>query len=166
MIQVSRLSKQTNKTFEGKRDGAGLTIAIAVSRFHSAITKKLLESAKSCLMRHDVTEEEIHVAWVSGAFELPQAVHALAQTGRYDGILPLGCVIRGETPHFDYICQAMTMGITKLSLESDIPIVFGVLTTDTLEQAWARAGLESDKGIEAAEALLDLIHVIRAIQSS
>jgi 6,7-dimethyl-8-ribityllumazine synthase len=160
------LSKPTSRAFEGKLDGAGLTIAIAVSRFNSAITQKLLDSAQNCLLRHGVPEKDIHIAWVSGAFELSQAVHALAQTKQYDGIIPLGCVIRGETPHFDYICQSVTSGITKLSLESNTPIVFGILTTDTLEQAWARAGVKSDKGIEAVEALLDLIQVIRAIRSS
>ena len=154
------------KIFEGERHGAGLKIAIAISRFNGPITKKLLEGAQECLVKRGVLAGDIDVAWVPGAFELPQAVQALIERDEYDGILPLGCVIQGETPHFDYICQSVTSGITMLSLDSGVPIVFGILTTATLEQARARAGLVSNKGFEAAEALLELIDVTRSIQGS
>ncbi len=144
---------------------SGLRIAIAVSRFNAAITEKLLEGAKARLKRLGVAEGQIDVVWVPGAFELPQAVRALVQTGRYDGILPLGCVIRGETPHFEYICQAVTSGLAWLALESETPIVFGVLTTNTEEQAFERAGRKSHKGAEAAESLIELIEALKALKS-
>jgi len=152
------------KTIEGKLQGEGLKVAVVVSRFNSAVTQRLLDGALDRLRRLGVSSKEIEVVWVPGSFELPQAAKALAQTGRYDGILPLGCVIRGETPHFDYICRAVTQGLSHVALESDIPIVYGVLTADTAEQALERSGLKSNKGAEAAESLIELISVLRAIK--
>jgi 6,7-dimethyl-8-ribityllumazine synthase len=153
------------KTIEGKLQGEGLRIAIVVSRFNSAVTQRLLDGAIDCLKRLGVDAKGIEVIWVPGAFELPQTARAAAQTGRYDGILPLGCVIRGETPHFDYICQAVTQGLSRLAIESDVPIVYGVLTAESAGQALVRSGLKTNKGAEAAESLIELIGVLRALKS-
>lgn len=153
-----------DKTTEEPLRGKGLRIAVVVSRFNTPITQKLLEGAVEQLKRLGVREGGIEVMWVPGAFELPQAVKALAQTRKYDGILPLGCVIRGETPHFDYICQAVTYGLSELALRSEVPIVYGVLTTDTAEQALERAGSERNKGAEAAASLIELIGALRTLK--
>jgi len=153
-----------DKTTEELLQGKGLRIAVVVSRFNASITQKLLAGAVAQLKRLGVREGGIEVMWVPGAFELPQAVKALAQTRKYDGILPLGCVIRGETPHFEYICQAVTYGLSELALRSEVPIVYGVLTTDTAEQALERAGSERNKGAEAAASLIDLIGALRTLK--
>lgn len=147
------------RRIESNLQGEGLKIAVVVSRFNAAITEKLLEGALDRLRRLGVAD--IDVVWTPGAFELPQA--ARAATESYDGVLPLGCVIRGETPHFDYICQAVTQGLTQLALEGETPLVYGVLTVDSMEQARARAGIKRNKGAEAAEALVELIGVLRDI---
>ena len=152
-------------TFEGRLDGRGLTVGIAVSRFNGAITQALLEGARHRLTRLGVAEAEVDVAWVPGAFELPQAARALVDTGRYDGVAALGCVIRGGTPHFDYICASVTDGLTRLALDRDIPLAYGVLTCDTPEQAQARAGLKSNKGAEAAESLIELIRALESVSA-
>jgi 6,7-dimethyl-8-ribityllumazine synthase len=153
------------KTIEGTLQGQGLKIAIAVGRFNRAITQRLLEGALERFKRLGVREDDLDVVWVPGAFELPQAVRALIKTRKYDGVLPLGCVIRGETPHFEYICQAVTQGLTQLALQSDLPIVYGVITADTPQQALERAGVKGNKGAEAAEALVELIHALRALNA-
>lgn len=152
------------KTSKRKLQGDGLKIAVAVSRFNSSITQRLLKSALTSLTKLGVDEKDIEVVWVPGAFELPQAVRRLADTERYDGILPLGCVIRGETHHFEYICHAVTAGLTQLALESETPVVFGVLTTDTEEQALKRSGAKSNKGAEAAKSLIELIHTLNSLK--
>lgn len=152
------------KTLDGRSPSDGFRIAIAVSRFNSRITQKLLKGALTSLKDLRVADEDIDIVWVPGAFELPQTVRALAATRKYDGILPLGCVIRGETQHFEYICQSVTSGLTQLALESETPIVFGVLTTHTVQQAASRAGAKVNKGSEAASSLIELIHVIRALR--
>ena len=152
------------RTTEKRSKRSKLKIAIAVSQFHSSITQKLVKGALRSLRDSGVGEENIDVLWVSGAFELTQAVRALADTGRFDGILPLGCVIRGETPHFDYICQSVTWGLTHLALELDVPIAFGILTTNTIKQAAARAGSKANKGSEAAKSLMELIGVLRELR--
>lgn len=148
----------------GESVESDLKIAIVVSEFNKAITQKLLDSAKNKLIDSGVAAADIDVAWVAGAFEIPQAVKIFCDLNRYDGILPLGCVIRGETPHFEYICQSVTSGLTKISLETEVPIAFGVLTVDSMEQALARSGMKSDKGAESAEALLALISTTRQIR--
>jgi 6,7-dimethyl-8-ribityllumazine synthase len=152
-----------SRTIEGGLSAEGLRIAVVVSRFNRGITEKLLEGALDRLRRLGLPDEGVDVVWVPGAFELPQAVRALMRTGKYDGILPLGCVIRGETPHFEHICRAVTQGLAQLALAGEVPLVYGVLTVETPEQAWARAGLKSNKGAEAAEALVELIHALRAL---
>lgn len=152
-----------SRTIEGELSAQGLKLAIAVSRFNRGITEKLLEGALERLSRLGASEEDIDVLWVPGAFELPQSVKALMKTRRYDGILPLGCVIRGETPHFEYICQAVTQGLAQLALEGEVPIVYGIITADTPQQAWERAGIKGNKGAEAAEALVELIRALRTL---
>lgn len=147
--------------FRGRLLGQGLKIGIAVSEFNSFITKNLLEGAKSTLLRYGVKEDDIDIIWVAGAFELPAAVKALADSQKYDGIIPLGCVIRGQTPHFEYIAMACTTGLAQLSVMSHIPIVFGVLTCDTVEQAVERSSPKRNKGIQVAESLLKLIDALR-----
>lgn len=145
----------------GEPLGQGLKIGIAVSEFNSFITENLLEGAKSTLLRYGVKEDDIDILWVPGAFELPSAVKAMANSQKYDGIIPLGCVIRGQTPHFEYIAMACTQGLAQLSINSKIPIVFGVLTCDTVEQAVERSSPKRNKGIQAAESLLKLIDALR-----
>lgn len=153
-------------TFEGRLDGRGLSVAIAVSRFNSSITRSLLEGAQGRLARLGVDPDAVDVAWVPGAFELSQGARALGETGRYDGVIALGCVIRGETPHFDYVCQSATEGLTQAALNGHTPLVYGVLTCDTPEQAQARAGLKSNKGAEAAEGLIELIRVLASVNDN
>lgn len=151
-------------TFEGRLGAHGLTIGIAVSRFNAAITQSLHDGACQRLMRLGVGEGDIDTVWVPGAFELTQASRALVDTERYDGVVALGCVIRGETPHFDYVCRSATDGLTQLALQRDIPLVYGVLTCDTPDQAQARAGLKSNKGAEAAESLIELIRALEQLR--
>jgi len=150
------------REFSGSLDGTGLRIAIVVGRFNSAISERLLRGAIDRLVRGGVKREDIDVFWVPGSFELPQVARRLVQSRDYDGILPLGCLIRGETPHFEYLAGAVTRELARLSLEGT-PLVFGVLTTDTPEQALERAGLKLHKGVQAAESLLELINLLRQL---
>jgi len=152
------------REWRGKLLGHGLKIGIAVGEFNSFVTKNLLEGAKSTLLHYGVKEDDIDIIWVPGAFELPAAVKALADSQKYDGIIPLGCVIRGQTPHFEYIASACTRGLAQLSLTSPIPIVFGVLTCDTVEQAIERSSPKRNKGVQAAESLLKLIDALRQLK--
>jgi 6,7-dimethyl-8-ribityllumazine synthase len=150
------------REFQGSLRGEGLRIAIVVSRFNSAITERLLKGAVERLLQGGVKREDIDVYWVPGSFELPQTVRRLIKSGKYDGLIPLGCLIRGETPHFEFLAQAVTAELARLSLEGT-PLVFGLLTVDTPEQGLARSGLKSHKGAEAAESLLELIDLLRQI---
>ncbi len=141
-------------------------IAIITSRFNEFITNKLLEEAKDCLCLHGVSPEHITIAWVPGAFELPLIAQKLAETGQFAAIICLGAVIRGETPHFDYVCNAASKGIAAVSLKTGVPIIFGVLTTNTLEQATMRAGAKGDnKGWQAALGALEMCNLIVHINS-
>ncbi|MBI1743732.1 6,7-dimethyl-8-ribityllumazine synthase [Candidatus Acetothermia bacterium] len=149
---------------EGSLEAKGFKIAIVVSRFNTAITKNLLAGAERRLIQCGVAVKDLDIFWVPGSFEIPRVVKTLAETEKYDGILPLGCVIRGETPHFEYIAREVSHGLMRLSLEYETPIVFGVLTTDTVEQASARAGLKSNKGAEAAESLVEVINLLKNIE--
>jgi 6,7-dimethyl-8-ribityllumazine synthase len=142
-----------SRTFERCSDGTGLKIAIVVSQFNKEITKEMLKSAQALLGELGVTE--IDTIWVPGAFEIPATAKLLAATQRYDGILPLGCVIKGETAHFDHIARVVSDGLMRVTLECDTPIVFGVLTPYTEEQARARV----HKGAEAAQSLIELINL-------
>ncbi len=152
------------KTFEGNLVGKDRTFGIVVSRFNSFITKRLLEGAQDCLVRHGTKEEDIDVLWVPGACELPIAAMRLARNARHNGIVCLGAVIRGETPHFDYVSSETARGISKVGLETGIPTIYGVITTDTLEQAIDRAGARSgNKGAEAALAALEMVNLLDKI---
>jgi 6,7-dimethyl-8-ribityllumazine synthase len=150
------------RELSGSLDGTGLRIAIVVGRFNSAITERLLTGAIDRLVRGGVKRDDIDIFWVPGSFELPQVARSLIQSGKYDGILPLGCLIRGETPHFEYLAAAVTRELAHLSLEGT-PLVFGVLTADTAEQAIERSGVKLHKGVQAAESLLELINLLRQL---
>lgn len=145
------------KGFISKKD---VRIGIVISRFNSQVTHSLLKGAEDKLTRCGIDENNIDAIWVPGCFELPKVVKKMASSGQYAGILPLGCVIRGETPHFEYIAKEVSKGLATLDLKFDIPIVFGILTTDTLDQALDRAGGKSNKGAQAAENLLEMIDLL------
>ena len=152
------------RTVEGKLSGAGLKFALVVSRFNSFITERLLEGALDCLRRQGVAEDDLMVARVPGAWEIPVVVKRLAQSKAYDGVICLGAVIRGSTPHFDYVAAEVSKGIAMVSLESGLPISFGILTTDTLEQAIERAGSKAgNKGFAAAEAALEMVNLLKGL---
>ncbi len=152
------------RTIEGGYAAASGRIGIVVSRFNEFITRRLLDGALDCLRRHGVDDGKIDVVWCPGAFEIPQTARRLAAAPGYAAIITLGCVIRGETPHFGYVAGAAASGIEKLSLESDVPVIFGVLTTDTLEQAIDRAGAKGgNKGWDAAMSALEMADLFRNI---
>jgi len=145
--------------------GEGLRIGVALARFNQSVTDLLLAGALDALARHGVADEAIDVATVPGAFELPLCAQRMASTGRYDALVCLGAVVRGETPHFDYVAAAAARGIADVALRQDLPVAFGVLTTDTLEQALARAGgTRGNKGYEAALTALEMVYLLRAVQ--
>ncbi len=146
------------KSFEGNLIGKNKTFGIVVSRFNSFITKKLLEGAQDCLIRHGTREDDINVFWVPGACELPITAMRLAKNAKHNGIICLGAVIRGETPHFDYVSSEAAKGISAVGLETGIPTIYGVITTDTLEQAIDRAGARGgNKGAEAALTAMEMV---------
>ena len=152
------------KTLEGMYEGKGLKIAIVASRFNEFITAKLLSGAMDGLVRHDVAEEDVNVAWVPGAFEIPLAAKKLAFSGKYDAIICVGAVIRGSTSHYDYVCAEVSKGIAQVGLESGLPILFGVLTTDTIEQAIERAGTKAgNKGYDCAMSALEMVNLFRNV---
>jgi 6,7-dimethyl-8-ribityllumazine synthase len=146
-------------------DGEGLRIGIAVARFNQAVTDQLLAGALEAAGKHGVADDAIDVATVPGAFELPLCAQRLAMTGRYDALICLGAVVRGETPHFDFVAGEAARGIADVARRFDLPVVFGVLTTDTMEQALARAGGErGNKGYEAAVTAFEMAQVLRVVQ--
>jgi 6,7-dimethyl-8-ribityllumazine synthase len=148
------------KLFEGNLIGKNKTFGIVVSRFNSFITKRLLEGAQDCLIRHGTKEEDIDVFWVPGACELPITAMRLAKNAKHDGIVCLGAVIRGETPHFDYVSSEAAKGISEVGLTTGVPTIYGVITTDTLEQAIDRAGARGgNKGAEAALTALEMVNL-------
>lgn len=150
---------------QGKLDGTGKKIAIVVSRFNHFVTERLLAGALDRLSRFGAEEHSIDVVWVPGAFEIPLVAKTLAESGRFDGLLCLGAVIRGDTPHFDYVCSESAKGISQVMLSSALPVINGILTTNTVEQAIERAGLKSgNKGAECAEALVEMISVLKQIR--
>ncbi|MFV8829381.1 6,7-dimethyl-8-ribityllumazine synthase [Alkalihalobacterium sp. APHAB7] len=151
------------KVFEGNLVGSGLKVGIVVGRFNEFITSKLLGGAEDALKRHGVSEEDVDIAWVPGAFEIPLAAKKMAETNKYDAVITLGTVIRGATPHFDFVCNEAAKGVSSLSLQTGIPVIFGVLTTDTIEQAIERAGTKAgNKGWEAAAAAIEMANLSRA----
>ena len=131
------------RTFEGKFDGRNVKIGIVAGRFNEFITSKLVGGALDVLKRNDVSEENIDIAWVPGAFEIPLIKKKLANTGKYDAIIALGAVIKGSTPHFDYVCAEVSKGVAQISLQTDLPVIFGVLTTNNIEEAIERAGTKA-----------------------
>lgn len=150
---------------EGNLDAKGLKFGIIVSRFNSFICERLLEGAVDALLRHGVADTDITVARVPGAFETPLAAAKMAATGRYDALICLGAVIRGSTPHFDYVAAEVSKGIASVSLESGMPIAFGVLTTDTIEQAVERAGTKAgNKGFEAAVTAIETANLLQVLK--
>lgn len=153
------------KKFEGKLDGKGLKISIVVSRFNSFITEKLLDGAIDSLTRHNVEQENVEVFWVPGAYEIPAMAKKISSLKKSDAIICLGCVIRGETPHFDYIAAEVSKGVAQVSLESGVPVIFGVLTTDTIEQAIERAGTKAgNKGFDAALSAIEMANLFKLVE--
>ena len=152
------------RTFEGKFDGRDVRIAIVAGRFNEFITSKLVGGALDVLKRNDVSEENIDIAWVPGAFEIPLITKKLANTGKYDAIIALGAVIKGSTPHFDYVCAEVSKGVSQISLQSELPVIFGVLTTNNIEEAIERAGTKAgNKGADAAFSAIEMINLIKEI---
>ncbi len=151
--------------FEGKIIAEeNIRIGIVIARFNSFITQHLLDGAEDGLLRHGVDTDDIDVAYVPGAFEIPLAAKKMADSGKYDAVICLGAVIRGQTPHFDYVCAEASKGIAQTSLQSGIPVMFGVLTTDTIQQAVERAGSKAgNKGFECAEGAIEMINLMREI---
>jgi 6,7-dimethyl-8-ribityllumazine synthase len=151
-------------TFEGDLLGSGLSVGVCVSRFNELLSSRLLGGAMDALTRHGVAEEDVDVAWVPGAFEIPLVAEKMAASGKYDVVLALGVVIRGGTPHFEYVAAEVSKGIAKVSLDSGVPVMFGVITADTIEQAVERAGTKhGNKGWDAALAGIETAKVLRAI---
>jgi len=154
------------KHYEGILVGEGLKFAVVVSRFNELITNSLLEGARDALLRHGVDEKDIDIAWTPGCFEIPLIAKRLAQSGKYNSVICLGAVIRGGTPHFEYIASEVHRGIGKISLDTGLPIIQGIITADTLEQAVQRAGAkEGNKGFLAAVSAIEMANLLRVIAS-
>jgi len=152
------------KHYEGALLGEGLRFMLVVSRFNDFISTRLLEGAQDALLRHGVKEEDIEIAWTPGAFEIPLVAKKIAQSGKYDAIICLGAVLRGGTPHFEYIAAEVSKGIAKVGLETGIPVIFGVITADTLEQAIERAGTkEGNMGFRAAMHGIEMANLIKGL---
>ncbi len=153
-----------SKVFEGMLLGKGLKFGLVASRFNEFVTKKLVEGAQDALLRHGVSEEDIEIAWVPGTFEIPLVAKKLALTKRYDAVICLGAVIRGATPHAEYIAAEVTKGIAKIGLETGLPVMYGIITADTLEQAIERAGTKKgNKGFEAAVSAIEMANLSQSI---
>lgn len=149
-------------TFEGNLVGTDLKIGIVVGRFNEFITSKLLGGALDALKRHGVTEENIDIAWVPGAFEIPLVAQKMAKNDKYDAVITLGTVIRGSTPHFDYVCNEAAKGVAAISLNTGKPVIFGILTTDSIEQAIERAGTKAgNKGWDAAVSAIEMANLTK-----
>ena len=153
------------KTLEGKLVAKGIRVGIVAARFNEFITSKLLSGALDGLVRHDVQEEDIHVAWVPGAFEIPLIASKMAGSGKYDAVICLGAVIRGSTSHYDYVCNEVSKGIAAVGLDSGIPVLFGVLTTENIEQAIERAGTKAgNKGYDCALSAIEMVDLLRQME--
>ena len=152
------------KVLEGKLVAKGMKVGIVVARFNEFIVSKLLSGALDALRRHDVKEDDISVAWVPGAFEIPIAAQKMAGSGKYDAVICLGTVIRGSTSHYDYVCNEVSKGIAHVSMESQIPVLFGVLTTENIEQAIERAGTKAgNKGYDCALSAIEMVNLLKEI---
>ena len=151
--------------FEGKVVSEGMKVVIVAARFNEFIVSKLVAGAQDALVRHDVKEEDIDLAWVPGAFEIPLIASKMAKSGKYDAVIALGAVIRGSTTHYDYVCSEVSKGIANVSLNSDIPVMFGVITTENIEQAIERAGTKAgNKGYDCALGAIEMVNLIRNIE--
>jgi len=158
---------ESGRVFEGFLQGEGLRFGIVVSRFNEFIGSKLLSGAKDCLTRHGVAVGDVDVAWVPGALEIPLIAQRLAASKRYDAVICLGAVIRGSTPHFDYVAGEVAKGVARVQLDSGIPVIFGVLTTENIEQAVERAGTKSgNRGWDAAASAVEMANLVRGLDES
>lgn len=154
------------RIYEGHLISEGLKYAVVAGRFNEFITSKLLGGALDAFKRHGVKDEEVEVAWVPGAFEIPLIAQKMAASGRYDAVITLGAVIRGSTPHFDYVCSEVAKGVSSISLKTGVPTIFGVLTTDSIEQAIERAGTKAgNKGWEAATTAIEMANLTKQLES-
>lgn len=154
------------KIFEGKLTAENIRIGIVAARFNEFIVSRLLSGCEDTLLRHGIQEDDIHTAWVPGAFEIPLIASKMAGSGRYDAVIALGAVIRGSTSHYDYVCSEVSKGIANVALTSGIPVLFGVLTTDTIEQAIERAGTKAgNKGAECAQGAIEMVNLIRGLEA-
>lgn len=154
------------RVLEGNVVAKGIRVGIVAARFNEFITSKLVGGALDGLKRHDVKEEDIDVAWVPGAFEIPLIASKMAKSKKYDAVICVGAVIRGSTSHYDYVCSEVSKGIANVSLNSDIPVMFGVLTTDNIEQAIERSGSKAgNKGYECATGAIEMVNLIRALEA-
>lgn len=153
-------------TFEGKLVSDGIKIGIVAARFNEFIVSKLVAGARDALLRHDVKEEDIDLAWVPGAFEIPLIAKKMAESGKYDAVICLGTVIRGATSHYDYVCNEVSKGIASVSLSSGVPVLFGVVTTENIEQAIERAGTKAgNKGYDSAMAAIEMVNLVRQVEA-
>ena len=153
------------KTFEGNLLGKGLKFGVVVSRFNEFFSGKLLEGAKDALNRHGVLETDVEVAWTPGSFEIPLIAQKMAESGKYNAVICLGAVIRGGTPHFDYIAAEVSKGIANIGLKTGVPVIFGVITTDTLEQAIERSGTKGgNKGFDAAVSAIEMANLVKSLK--
>lgn len=153
------------KMIEGVLSAEKMKVAIVVSRFNDMVTKELLEGALDCLKRHGAAEDDIHVYWVPGAMEIPAVAKNVVNTKKYDGVICLGAVIRGATPHFDVVAAESSKGVARISMESEIPVIYGILTTDSIEQALERAGTKAgNKGWDAALNVIEMTNLVRTIK--
>lgn len=151
--------------YEGKLIAEGVRIGIVAARFNEFIVSKLLSGCEDALLRHGVRPEDITVAWVPGAFEIPLVAGKLAKSGKFDAVIALGAVIRGSTSHYDYVCAEVSKGVASVSLDSGVPVLFGVLTTDTIEQAIERAGTKAgNKGADCAQGAIEMANLLRALE--
>jgi 6,7-dimethyl-8-ribityllumazine synthase len=150
------------KLFEGHLVGSGLKVGIVAGRFNDFISDKLVSGAQDAFKRHGVSEEDVDIAWVPGAFEIPLIAKKMADSGNYDAVITLGAVIRGSTPHFDYVCNEAAKGVAQAAMTSGVPVIFGVLTVDSIEQAIERAGTKAgNKGWEAAVSAIEMANLTR-----
>jgi len=163
ILQPQREGSAMSRILEGQLNARGLKVALVVSRFNSFLTERLLEGALDALIRHGAEEENLVIVRVPGAFELPLAAQKLAQSNRYDAIVALGAVIRGSTPHFEYVASEATKGLAQAGLSTGRPVAFGVLTCDTLEQAVERAGAKSNKGFDAALTAMEMANLFQEL---
>ena len=153
-------------TFEGKLVSQNIRVGIVAARFNEFIVNKLVGGAMDALLRHDVREEDIYLAWVPGAFEIPLIAKKMAESGKYDAVICLGAVIRGATSHYDLVCNEAAKGIAHVSLDSGVPVLFGVVTTENIEQAIERAGSKAgNKGYDSAMAAIEMVNLVRAIEA-